>query len=514
MLSRRFSFISFAAGIASLVLLGGCPTSPTDGAGNANTNTNSGDTTNEPSGQIEEKTRHEKVFTEIIPEGFQATSDCLKCHADEGMALLDSGHFNWGDVTDAIAGLEGQVVGKINLINNFCIAVPSNEGRCTQCHPSFGWKNNTDPSFFENIDNIDCLVCHDTTGLYQKHPSANGGGGPPALKIDGEVTVVSPADLQDIVYNVGKPTRRNCGFCHFNAGGGDNVKHGDMGSSLADATREMDYHMGELDFSCQTCHQMSDHGISGNMTHNIDEGGASPRCERCHGETDVHSSNPGLDSALNFHLDRVACETCHLPAFSRTQATKVAWYWDEAGQNIDPIPLDEFGKPTYDKLKGRFVWGMNVRPAYHWDNGKWERKVINLNDTYTEEGTEDDPIILAAPTATAADADAKVYPFKRMIGRQAVDPVNKRLVIPHLFGSGPGLTNAYWSKFDWGLALADGAAYVGQEYSGTYGFANTAMYYRVSHEIPPASSALLCGDCHGHADFWDQLGMDDPFPDN
>lgn len=483
----------------SSVLIGGCPILPED------------DLADPPSGQIVQKTRHEQIFTEIIPEGFQATSDCLKCHADEGIALLQRGHFTWGGITDVVAGAEDQVVGKINLINNFCIAVPSNEGRCTQCHPSFGWKADTEPAFFENVDNIDCLVCHDTTGLYLKHPSASGGGGLPAMKIDGQTTAVTPAELEEVVYNVGKPTRRNCGACHFGAGGGDNVKHGDMGSSLANATRDMDVHMGEMNFACQTCHQASDHGIAGMQTHSFDEGGASPRCERCHGETDVHSTGNAVADVLNFHLDRIACETCHLPAFSRTQPTKVEWYWDEAGQDIDPIPVDAFGMETYNKLKGRFVWAMNVRPAYHWSNGKWDRKIIGLNDTYTEAGTPEDPIMLAAPTATAADPDAKVYPFKIMRGRQPVDPVNKRLVVPHLFGVGPGLENPYWAKFDWGLAIADGAAFAGQEYSGTYEFANTEMYYSVSHEIPPASQALICGDCHGNTGFWQQLGIEDPF---
>lgn len=488
-----------SAGALALVLLsGGCPV------------TDPNQTTDPNTAPPAEKTLHEKIFTEIITGGFTATSDCVRCHTDVALDLMETGHWTWGAVTDTVAGFEGQFIGKRNLINNFCIAVPSNEGRCTQCHPSFGWKNNTPDSFFEDYNNVDCLVCHDTTGTYRKHPNANGGGGPPAMIVDGNLSVVTPAQLQQVAYNVGTPTRANCGLCHFHAGGGDNVKHGDMGSYLASPSRDVDVHMGGLGFSCQTCHEPEKHGFSGMMTYNLDEGGASPRCERCHGETRVHTKNQYLDSALNLHLRRVACETCHLPAFSRTMPTMVEWYWDEAGQDISPIPTDQYGKPTYDKMKGRFVWGKSVRPAYHWDNGKWNRKIINLNDTYTEAGTADDPIMLAEPVATADDADAKIYPFKRMIGRQPVDPVNKRLLVPHLFGSGAGLTNAYWAKYDWGLALAEGAAYAGQPYSGTYAFANTAMYYRVSHEIPPASQALTCDACHGNASFWAQIGIADP----
>ena len=66
------------------------------------------------------------------------------------------------------------------------MATLSNEGRCSQCHISYNWK---DDSFdFSDTSNIDCLVCHDTTGTYKKHPSADGGGGQPAMMIDGSVT--------------------------------------------------------------------------------------------------------------------------------------------------------------------------------------------------------------------------------------------------------------------------------------------------------------------------------------
>ena len=91
------------------------------------------------------------------------------------------------------------------------------------CHPSYGWKSDTAASFFERTANIDCFICHDTTGTYKKHPTANGGGGPPALMVDGELTVVEDADLTEIAFNVGTPTRANCLACHATAGGGDNV---------------------------------------------------------------------------------------------------------------------------------------------------------------------------------------------------------------------------------------------------------------------------------------------------
>lgn len=69
-------------------------------------------------------------------------------------------------VASNITGFEGEDHGKNDLINNFCIAVPTNEGRCTQCHTGFGYADDTFD--FGDPENVDCLVCHDQSGTYQK----------------------------------------------------------------------------------------------------------------------------------------------------------------------------------------------------------------------------------------------------------------------------------------------------------------------------------------------------------
>ena len=44
--------------------------------------------------------------------------------------------------------------------------------------------------------------------------------------------------------SVGLPTRDNCGKCHFDGGGGNNVKHGDLDESLYFPQKDLDVHMG------------------------------------------------------------------------------------------------------------------------------------------------------------------------------------------------------------------------------------------------------------------------------
>jgi len=386
------------------------------------------------------------------------------------------------------------------------VAISSNEGRCTQCHISYGWKSGTDTdTFFNTPENIDCLICHDTTGTYRKHPSADGGGGPASLLVDGEVVpVIEMSELNDVAQNVGAPSRANCGLCHYFAGGDDNVKHGDLSTDLNDATNEQDVHMGGLDYSCQKCHVSQNHKIAGTTAVHSDEGEVA--CADCHNVADLHSATPLLAN----HTDTVACQVCHIPTFSRTMATNVSWDWEKAGPGNCTDTELQFDRAPCSEKKGEFVWDMDVTPTYLWFDGQWARKVVNVSDTYTEAGTEEDPVVLAAPTATAETEGAKIYPFKKMVGRQPADPVNQLMLVPHLFGTGPG-PDPYWVSFDWGLAVAEGAAYAGQDYSGDYEFVNTVMYLSINHEVAPATEALQCADCHGAASFWEPLGIDNPY---
>ena len=103
---------------------------------------------------------------------YEGTKTCLMCHAKEGTEMLNSGHFKWEGNTDRIVGLEGESHGKNDLLNNFCVAVPTNEPRCSQCHAGYGMKDNT----FDFTDplNVDCLVCHDQSGTYAKNPTNAG----------------------------------------------------------------------------------------------------------------------------------------------------------------------------------------------------------------------------------------------------------------------------------------------------------------------------------------------------
>jgi len=68
----------------------------------------------------------------------------------------------------------------------------------------------------------------------------------------------------------------------------------------------------------------------------------------------------------------------------------------------------------------------------------------------------------------------------------------------------------YWHEFDWDKAVRLGAEQAGLEYSGEYGFAETRMYWPLSHMVGPKHRSLQCGDCHGEGGRmdWRALGYD------
>ena len=72
--------------------------------------------------------------------------------------------------------------------------------------------------------------------------------------------------MRDTASGVVSMTKRDtCGGCHFNGGGGDGVKHGDLDTSMAAPDFELDVHMDAsgLDFTCATCHKTSAHDVAG-----------------------------------------------------------------------------------------------------------------------------------------------------------------------------------------------------------------------------------------------------------
>lgn len=408
--------------------------------------------------------------------GPEVTKACLECHEDEATDVMKTSHWTW-TVDQEVPGKGKIQRGKKNVINNFCVSVSSNWPRCTSCHIGYGW--NDDTFDFGDKTRVDCLVCHDSTGTYKKTPV---GAGMPDKKVD----------LLEVARNVGEPSRKTCGSCHFYGGGGDRVKHGDLDSSLLDPSESLDVHMSAdgQNMNCQDCHDSNDHQIKGNALVVSPGGFNHLECTSC------HDAKPHDESRINEHMSQIACQTCHIPTFAREFPTKVYWDWSTAGEDRDP-ESDDYGMPTYHKKKGSFRWQKNIVPAYAWYNGK--AGVYTLGDKVNPE--EVTP--LSWPIGERKDGNSKIYPFKVMEGRQQYDVRNRTLIVPKLFGKG-----GYWQTYDWDQTARLGMKSVGLPYSGEFGWTDTIMYWKINHMVAPAEDALDCLDCHGDDSRmdWEALG--------
>lgn len=417
-------------------------------------------------------TDHSELMPGPYDSGPAVTRACLDCHTEAGEQMLQNAHWRWESDPVYLADRDMEVAtGKKNVINNFCIGIQGNWASCTSCHAGYGW-DDADYDFSVQ-ENIDCLVCHDNSGLYAKSKA-----GLPAAE----------ADLEVAAQSVGAATRESCGGCHFLGGGGNAVKHGDLDESLYFPSERVDVHMGKYDFQCTSCHVTEDHEMKGrSISVSVDDAN-QVYCTDCHGE-DLHQ-----DDRITDHIDTVACQTCHIPTIAKDEATKVHWDWASAGQDLAEDPH------SYLKIKGSFIYEADLEPEYGWYKGLTDRYLLG------DEINPAEVVSLNKPLGDVNDPEAKIWPFKIHRANQIYDTEYNYLLQPVTAGE-----DGYWTNFDWDQAARLGAEVTGLPYSGRYGFANTEMFWPSSHMVSPSEDALQCVDCHsddgGRLD-WQALGYD------
>jgi octaheme c-type cytochrome (tetrathionate reductase family) len=429
--------------------------------------------------------------------GPELTKACLSCHTEAAGQIHRTKHWKWEYLNPDTK----QVLGKKTLLNNYCISIASNYASCTSCHVGYGWK---DAKFdFSSDENVDCVVCHDTTGNYKKPPGLAGNVVTTDTEFPpGSGKIIKGIDLASIAQKVGKTSRDTCGACHFNGGGGDGVKHGDLDSSMAAPDKELDVHMDAagLDFTCATCHKTSSHDVAGsrytptakdaNGAHlrGASEKGNPATCVSCHGNA-PHKK----EARLNEHATKLACQTCHIPTFARGGVpTKMSWDWSTAGQrdaNGQQITRkDAKGHIIYESRKGDFVLAENVKPEYAWFNGQVKYTLLTDKIEKSERPTR-----INALDGSPTDGKSMIWPMKVFRGSQPYDPVNKTLITPHTAGNDD---TGYWKNLNWDKAIEVGMKDSGAPWSGKFDFIHTEMSWPITHMVAPKEKALGCTQCH------------------
>lgn len=375
------------------------------------------------------------------------TQACLGCHPNAARQVVGTQHWLWVNPTTGI--------GKRNLLSNTVLGISSNESLCTTCHVGYGWQDSSFDLTREQA--VDCLVCHDTTGEYRKLPGGQ--------TLGAEI-------LMQIAQKVGPTSTQSCGACHF-VDSENPLAHGSLAADVA----VHDVHLNSEDSSCTDCHRAEEHRIAG-----VDTPG--PVCMDCHDKA------PHQNPLLNRHTDRLSCELCHIPYISQDVAVPTHHDWSTVGafqsDGLLQTTRDDSGNIIYDTRWGSYTWQSNLRPQALWWNGSIS--VITLTQTVDSSGVT----VLNPMAGSRSDSQARLFPVWAYTARQPYDQKRKVLVNAQLEGA----DTALWSSFDWNTAIAAGMAAAGQEYSGTFDWADTVMLRPLFHGIRTAAQAVQCAECH------------------
>jgi len=393
---------------------------------------------------------------EVLPYNGAAT--CIECHEQQVATFGSSNHFLWH--------------GKMNQINDFCTYPNINlglsklttvfgtlvDGGCLACHSSLGGKPvGSDPL------NADCLTCH--AAEYRRTVAL----------VDGAyVFVPNYAAMPETITIQARPTRYACLTCHASSGGGHNNKRGDITLTLVNPLPENDVHMGN-GLLCVDCHQTENHRIAGQGADlRIDEGTPMRPCTDCHNIMKAHKPD------IKQHLSKVACQSCHIPAYARSVSTDMIRDHHEAEINA---------KGLYEPA---IIRGSNVVPVYAIWNGESEFY------EFGEPAVEDQA--MAKPMGNIQDG--KLYPFRLHETIMPQDPVSKALL--------PVKSSILFQFGDMYLSILTGAKDAGFDLTDGYTYVTTWRWMGIYHEMPTASEALTCTACHdegGRVDF-SALGYD------
>ncbi len=429
----------------------------------------------------------------------QVNAACIECHTNAAEQVHKTLHWNW-----AFPSPDQPDSGKLETINAYHGSIASNVQYCDNCHIGFGLEENAVARGVAP-GQVDCLMCHDTTGQYfytklhsngVKCQVCHDDGGKRARAEKKKRGARATLDLKTIAQQVGATSRESCSACHFHDGGADGAKHGDLDASLLSASRDLDVHMSPdgANLSCSSCHQAKGHQLMGSRyaaQSPVDHasvnalGGSRATCVSC------HSDSAHADRRLNQHTDIVACQTCHIPRYARGGiATKTAWDWSAAGRKEKGrsiVEYDDKGNVTYASQKGDMRYGENLRPVYRWFNG---------NIDYMKPGQKIDPdasVMMTEISGAADDAVVKISPFHLFESRFPYDAKNEILVPLSLAGRD---NSAFWKGYDWQQSLAAGAEALGLNFSGEVGFVDTQTLWPLNHMVAPAEQALQCASCH------------------
>jgi hypothetical protein len=402
-------------------------------------------------------------------------SMCLQCHTDKANEVHASTHYQWeGEALYMVNG--DQIQGKLTTsVNSYCGNIIGNWG-CSSCHVGLG-KRPDDASLTpqQHRENIDCLICHQKD--YKRKKNAVTG-----LMEPNEAAMTISMDTA--VRTVHKPARANCIQCHANGGGGDNFKRGDLAVAHANtADVSYDVHMATAgaNLNCQACHITQQHKIAGRGSDlrqtDLD---VDMSCTTCH-QTKLNP-NGHATSDVNKHVDRVACQTCHIKTYARNASDTAASEATETHRDWSH-PEWHAGNNRYEPT---VILMNNLKPEYRfWNGTSWG---YSLKETAWKD-PKTNRYATSRPIGSISGADnSKLFPFKYKTAKRP-------------YANNPGIlipvdTKVYFGTGNADQAIKSSLSLMGYSSSEPYSWVEDDTLQLITHEVMTKANALTCSDCH------------------
>ncbi|HGY10074.1 MAG TPA: hypothetical protein ENK37_08510 [Oceanithermus profundus] len=457
---------------------------------------------------------HTEAFAEAGITSYEGAKSCVDCHEDETRDVFHSYHYQMQNLVSDVEGHTPAMAGGKLAYNDFCGAIfwdgkvnvnyigkallkappPEFENLmgsfiasgCSMCHgvSMGGIPQPAEEPSEEQLGNIDCLACHaDPEVLPTGGKGVKAGIKVPVKGEDGQWRYVYNPELgieKIASHIVAEPTKDQCLLCHAFSGGGPGFKRPNLEPALMGEVHEdLDVHLAR-GMECTDCHVFKKHEValegpdSWARTDRVD----APDCADCHEE---RHTKPVIGWVLEtFHMEKVACQTCHIPHYAKEAPTDTHRDWSKA----------EFSEKL-KRWEPEIELAQNLKPTYRWWNEKSRVAYLYPEPAKVEDGT----ITYAAPVAEEAKragllkftTDGKIYPFKR---HEAIVPFDTQRQIPI-----PVKVGLVFAAGDTQKAAQVGAKLAGLNFSGEYVTLERLM--AINHGVEPAENALQCFDCHG-----------------
>lgn len=269
------------------------------------------------------------------------------------------GSFSWTGWAELIETKPDSLNGEV---------VMRSEG-CGQCHIGGNYHPATEKMMpigdipEETKQGIDCLICHSQT--YDMNYRY-------VIKDEYGTRWNQDRTLRAAM-TVTNPTNFNCLNCHQHNMGGDtfagNISAKNLGYKnkriLHEGAKrgnpfsaEMDVHA-SAGMLCTDCHVPEGHkiprGTKGTDLVANDLPGKKIECENCHTSA-PHDENKLTNAILNGHIDKIACETCHIKELEGNSVVLRDWtnpVWDEKEGMYVPADIFRSGK---ENTGFTFLW--------------------------------------------------------------------------------------------------------------------------------------------------------------